>query len=374
VPLSLARDYIMSGCLDVNIVGQSRIVSYGMFIVPLVFDVFMHNGLDPNTHNQLGPQTGEPEGFDSFDDLLRAFKEQLAYFMGLAAERNNVEMQVARELYPDPVRSSLMVNAIKEGKDLLDRTVPFENGAVLNPIGMINVVDSLAAIKKLVFDEKKVTMKELQAALAANWQGEEYEKIRKMCLSAPKYGNDDDYVDSIAKELYQFWAETTVTFDTIYGGKHKPTAISISSQWPGGALTGATPDGRYAGECLADGTMSPMRGRDTRGPTAVIKSALSIDQVPYQATLMNMKFHPSALKSTEDMKKLSDLIRTYFSFGGKHVQFNVVNRETLLDAQKHPENHRDLVVRVAGYSAYFVQLGKVVQDEIIGRMEHGQVS
>jgi pyruvate formate-lyase/glycerol dehydratase family glycyl radical enzyme len=374
VPLNLARDYIMSGCLDVNIVGQSRIVSYGMFIVPLVFDIFMHNGIDPNTRNQLGPQTGEPENFDSFDGLLRAFKEQLAYFMGLAAERNNVEMQVARELYPDPVRSSLMVNAIKEGKDLLDRTMPFENGAVLNPIGMINVADSLAAIKKLVFDEKKITMKGLQAALAANWQGEEYEKIRKMCLSAPKYGNDDDYVDSIAKELYQFWAETAITFDTIYGGKHKPTAISISSQWPGGALTGATPDGRYAGECLADGTMSPMRGRDTHGPTAVIKSALNIDQVPYQATLMNMKFHPSALKSREDMKKLSDLIRTYFSFGGKHVQFNVVNKETLLDAQKHPENHRDLVVRVAGYSAYFVQLGKVVQDEIIGRMEHGQVS
>jgi pyruvate-formate lyase len=194
-----------------------------------------------------------------------------------------------------------------------------------------------------------------------------------MFLAAPKYGNDDDYVDSIAKELYQFWAETAVTFDTIYGGTHKPTAISISSQWPGGALTGATPDGRYAGECLADGTMSPMRGRDTRGPTAVIKSAIKIDQVPYQATLMNMKFHPSALKSTEDLRKLSDLIRTYFSFGGKHVQFNIVNRETLLDAQKHPENHRDLVVRVAGYSAYFVQLGKVVQDEIIARTEHGQV-
>jgi pyruvate formate-lyase/glycerol dehydratase family glycyl radical enzyme len=373
VPLDLARDYIMSGCLDVNIVGQSRIVSYGMFIVPLVFHIFMHNGVDPNTGNQLGPRTGDLESFGSFDDLMRAFKEQLAYFMGLAAERNNVEMQVARELYPDPVRSSLMVDAIKEGKDLLDRTMPFENGAVLNPIGMINVADSLAAIKKLVFDEKKVTMKQLKAALAANWQGNGYSEMRKMFLAAPKYGNDEDYVDSIAKELYQFWAETAVTFDTIYGGTHKPTAISISSQWPGGALTGATPDGRYAGECLADGTMSPMRGRDTRGPTAVIKSAISIDQVPYQATLLNMKFHPSALKSTEDLKKLSDLIRTYFSFGGKHVQFNIVNRETLLDAQKHPENHRDLVVRVAGYSAYFVQLGKVVQDEIIGRTEHGQV-
>jgi formate C-acetyltransferase len=217
-------------------------------------------------------------------------------------------------------------------------------------------------------------MKELKAALAANWQGDGYAEMRKLFLAAPKYGNDDDYVDSIAKELYQFWADTAVTFDTAFGGKHKPAAISISAQWPGGALTGATPDGRYAGECLADGTMSPMRGMDTHGPTAVIKSAMKIDQVPYQATLLNMKFHPSALKGTEDLRKLSSLIKTYFSFGGKHIQFNVVNRQTLLDAQKHPENYRDLIVRVAGYSAYFVQLGQAVQDEIIGRTEHAQAA
>jgi pyruvate formate-lyase/glycerol dehydratase family glycyl radical enzyme len=370
VPLRTARDYIMTGCLDVNIVGRSRIGPYGMFIVPLVLDIFMRNGVDPNTGLQVGLQTGEPESFASFEDLMAAFKRQLAYFMDLAADKNNVELAVARDLFPDPVRSSLMDDAITEGKDMLDRTMPFENGAVLNLIGMINVADSLAAVKKLVFDERKVSMQELKAALAANWQGNGYEELRKAFLAAPKYGNDDDCVDSIARDLYQFWADTAATLKTRLGGKHMPAAISITSQAPGGALTGATPDGRYAGECLADGTMSAMRGRDTHGPTALIKSAAKIDQVPYQSTLMNMKFHPSALKSTEDLRKLSSLIKTYFSLGGKHVQFNVVSTGTLLDAQQHPEEHRDLVVRVAGYSAYFVQLTKTVQDEIIERTEH----
>jgi len=370
VPLQEARDYVMTGCLDANIVGQSRTASVGMFIVPLVFDIFMHNGVEPKTGRQLGPQTGDLESFACFADLMTAFKEQLAYFMDVTAERNNIELRMMRDLFPDPVRSSLMTNAIKEGKDILDRTMPFENAAVMNPVGMINVADSLAAIKKLVFDDKNVTMNELKAALAANWQGNGYDKIRKMCLAAPKYGNDDDYVDTIAKELYQFWADKTVTLDTCLGGKHKPTAIAITSHAPGGALTGPTPDGRYAGEVLADGTTSPMRGRDTHGPTSVIKSASKIDQVPYQATLMNMKFHPSALKSTEDLRKLSVLIRTYFSLGGKHIQFNVVTKEMLLDAQKHPENYRDLVVRMAGYSAYFLQLSKAIQDEIIARTEH----
>jgi pyruvate formate-lyase/glycerol dehydratase family glycyl radical enzyme len=370
VPLRTARDYIMTGCLDVNIVAQSRIGPYGMFIVPLVLDIFMHNGMDPNTGLKVGLETGAPESFASFEEFVGAFKKQLAYFMGLAAERNNVELAVARALFPDPVRSSLMIDAIKVGKDMYDRTMPFENGAVLNLIGMINVADSLAAVKKLVFDEKKVSMSELKAGLAANWQGNGYEELRKAFLAAPKYGNDDDYVDSIARDLYQFWADTAGTLDTRLGGKHMPAAISITSQAPGGALTGATADGRYAGECLADGTMSAMRGRDTRGPTALIKSAAKIDQVPYQSTLMNMKFHPSALRSPEDLRKLSSLIKTYFSLGGKHVQFNVVSTDTLVDAQRHPENHRDLVVRVAGYSAYFVQLTKAVQDEIIERTEH----
>jgi len=238
---------------------------------------------------------------------------------------------------------------------------------VLLPVGMINVADSLATIKKLVFEEKKITMEQLKEAMQANWEG--YEELHRMCLESPKYGNDDDYVDLIAKDLYLFLAKTITKFDYVLGGKHQPGGISISSMWAGGAITGATPDGRYAGEVLADGSMSPMRGRDTNGPTAIIKSASKIDQALYASTLLNMKFHPSTLGNTEDLKKLATLIKTYFSLGGKHVQFNVVSREMLLEAQNQPESYSDLVVRVAGYSAYFVQLGKGVQDEIIARTE-----
>ncbi len=367
VPLKVARDYCLTGCIDASLSGQSRIIAYPMFIVPLVLELTLNNGVNPKTGEQLGPRSGDLESFKSFEELLEAFRLQLTHFMGLAAEYNNIWIRANNDLFPDPVRSVLMVDAISEGKNILDRTYLFENGAVLNLVGMINVTDSLAAIKKLVFEEKRITLKELKAALASNWK--DYEGLRKLCLAAPKFGNDEDSVDSIARNLYQIWADTAVTLDTSLEGKHKPSAISISSQWPGGTLTGATPDGRYAGECLADGSMSPMRGRDTCGPTAVIKSASKIDQIPYQSTLLNMKFHPSALKKEEDLLKLAVLIRTYFSLGGKHIQFNVVNRETLLEAQKHPENHRDLVVRIAGYSAYFVQLGKPMQDEIIGRTE-----
>ncbi|MBN1848089.1 MAG: formate C-acetyltransferase [Deltaproteobacteria bacterium] len=369
VPIEDARNYALAGCLDVNIPGKSRIQAFGMFIVPRVFEITMNNGFDPRLGIQLGPKTGEFESFQTFDDFMNAFKEQLKYFMGLTVEEHNILLMAQRDLFPDAVHSALMVDAIKVGRDALDRTLPFENGSALNLVGMINVADSMAAVKQLVFDEKKITQKELKAALDANWQGDGYDRIRQMCLEAPKYGNGDPYVDTIAKELYQYWADTTLTFPTAFGGTTKPTGISITAHAPGGAMTGATPDGRLAGETLADGTISPAQGKDTNGPTAVMRSAMTIDQIPFQATLLNMKFHPSALKTEEDMRKLSMLIRTYFSQGGKHVQFNVVNKETLLDGQQHPEKHKDLIVRVAGYSAYFVTLGKPVQDEIICRTE-----
>jgi pyruvate formate-lyase/glycerol dehydratase family glycyl radical enzyme len=369
VPIEDARDYTLAGCLDTNIPGKSRIMAFGMFIVPLVFEITLNNGIEQRTGKKLGMETGAIESFKTFDDLMQAFKKQLAYFMSLVAEEHNILLQAQKELFPDAVHSALMVDGIKVGKDALDRTLPFENASALNAVGMINVADSLAAVKQLVFEEKKITMKELKAALDANWQGERYAEIQKMCLAAPKYGNGDPFVDAIAGDLYKFWADTTLTFGTIYNGTNKPTGISITAHAPGGSLTGATPDGRFAGECLADGTMSPMRGRDRHGPTAVIRSAAAIDQLQYQATLLNMKFHPSALTATEDMQKLSSLIKTYFHLGGKHIQFNVVNSETLLDAQKHPENYRDLIVRVAGYSAFFVNLSKSVQDEIVARTE-----
>jgi len=287
--------------------------------------------------------------------------------MEIAAEKDNLELLIERELFPDAFRSSLMEDGIAAGKDLLSRTMPFENGAVLNPVGMINVADSMAAVRKLIYDDKQVDMGELKVALDLDWKG--YENLRRMCLEAPKYGNGDAYVDAIAADLYAFWAATADELPTVFGSRHKVTAISITSHQPGGALTGATPDGRHAHEICADGTVSPMQGRDTHGPTAVMRSALQIDQDPYQATLMNMKFHPTALQTDEDLRKLSAMIKTYLKRGGKHVQFNVVSKEMLLNAQRDPERYRDLVVRVAGYSAYFTQLNRAMQDEVIARTE-----
>lgn len=365
-----ARDYALAGCLDVNLPGKSRINAFGMFVVPRILEITIHNGIDPHTGMQLGLETGEFADFETFDQFMHAFKEQLRYFMGLTNEEHNILLQAQRDLFPDVVHSALMVDAIKVGKDALDRVLPFENGSALNMVGMINVADSLAVLKQLVFEEKRVGKKEMLAALAANWEG--YGELRKMCLSVPKYGNGDAYVDFIARDLYKFWADTSLSFRSIYGATVKPTAISITAHAPGGAMTGATPDGRYAGEALPDGSMSPCQGMDLNGPTGVIRSAMAIDQSPYQATLLNMKFHPSALQNISDLQKLAALIQTYFRNGGKHIQFNVVDRETLLKAQENPAPYRDLVVRVAGYSTYFVMLSKAVQDEIIARAEHRQ--
>jgi pyruvate-formate lyase len=369
IPQEKARDYVLTGCLDANLPGRSRTVAIGMFVVPLVFDIFLHNGIHPETGMRVGIDTGDIESFNDYDQFATAFKKQLQYFMKLAAEKDNLELLIERELFPDAFRSSLMEDGIESGKDLLSRTMPFENGAVLNPVGMINVADSMAAIKKLVYEDKKISIGDLKRALDLDWQG--CETLHKMCLEAPKYGNGNCYVDEIAADLYAFWASTADELPTAYGSMHKVSAISITSHQPGGALTGATPDGRHAHETCADGTVSPMQGRDALGPTAVMRSALRIDQEPYQATLMNMKFHPSALRSDEDLHKLSALIKTYLHRGGKHVQFNVVSREMLLQAKQAPEQHRDLVVRVAGYSAYFTQLNPAMQDEVIARTELG---
>jgi formate C-acetyltransferase len=366
IPLELARDYVVAGCIEVSLPGRSRQPKCTFFVPPKVLEIFLNDGVDPRTGLQFGPSEDSLKDFETFDDFLDAFKKHLARFIYLAAELINVDIACAIE-YASPIDSALMVDAIKEGKSLMERRMPYENGGAISLCGMINVVDSLAAIKKLVFDEKRTTMAELKAALQANWQG--YDELRRLCLAAPKYGNDDDYVDSIAADLYGFYAETVPIATTVYGEAFIPVAISITSQWAGGTITGATPDGRYAGEVLADGGASPMRGRDTSGPTAILKSASKIDQVRFQSVLLNMKFHPSALANSEDLNKLATLIKTYFSLGGKHVQFNVIGREVLLKAQEEPENYHDLVVRVAGFSAYFVQLSKQVQDEIIARTE-----
>jgi len=348
------------------------------FVVPKVFEIFLNDGVDPRTGLEIRPGQPGVEEYRTFEDFYAAFKASLSHFIGLWHEHSFLlnGHQGDIQSYYDVVEildTMLMQDGIKIGKPLTKRDAapPYDFRAVMVPVGAINVADSLAAIKMLVFDEEKTTIKNLKQALAVNWEG--HEDIRKMCLQAPKYGNDIDYVDSIARDLYKFLIDEETKYHT-YGrpvhGKIKGIGgASISSMFAGGTIIGATPDGRFAGTTLSDGTVSPAQGRDTNGPTSMLKSAAKINQALCSSTLLNVKLHPSSLTTEEDLKKLGILIQTYAEMGGKWVQFNVVGNEQLFDAQKFPDNYRDLIVRVAGYSAYFVDLSKGVQDDIIRRME-----
>jgi formate C-acetyltransferase len=258
-----------------------------------------------------------------------------------------------------------MKDGVKVGKDMYNRRFDFENGAVLGAVGGVNTGNALYAIQQLVFVQKKYTMEQLMKALDADWVG--YEDMQADFKAQPKYGNNIPEVDAMVAEIYKLHADTCMSLPCAYGDSLKPNAISISAHQPGGACTGATADGRKGGEILADASLSPDHGQDVRGPLAVFQSAMKVDQDPYQGTLMNMKFSPSNMATESDMVKLGSMIKTYLTHGGKHVQFNVVNKEEMEDAKVHPDEHPELVVRVAGYSAYFTRLTPGIQDEVINR-------
>ncbi len=378
IPIEEARNYHLAGCVDPAIPGKASFLAGSFFIMPKVLEIFLNNGVDPRTGLKVGPGTINVEEYAAYEDFYTAFKASLKYFIGLWHEHSFLINGYSGDIqnYSDAIDildTVLMEDGIRIGKPLSKRKAvpPYDFRALMIPVGAINVADSLAAIKLLVYDRKKITLKELKQALAANWEG--YENVRKMCLQAPKYGNDIDYVDLIAKDLYQFLLDEEANYHTfgrpVLGNVKGIGGASISSMFAGGTIIGATPDGRLAGTTLSDGTVSPAQGRDINGPTAMLKSAAKINQAACSSTLLNIKLHPSSISNREDLKKLGLLIQTYADMGGKWVQFNVVGNEQLLDAQKHPENYRDLIVRVAGYSAYFIDLSKGVQDDIIRRNE-----
>lgn len=368
VPAEEARNYCMTGCVDGNIPAETRSQVVTFFIIAQAFDIFMHNGFCRYTQEKVGIETGDVRDFKTFEEFKSAFFRQMRHLMSMASERNNVELLAERELFPDPFRSALMKDGVKTGKDLLNRKFSFENASLLGAVGGVNTGDSLAAVNQLIFIDKKYTMEELLKALDADWDG--YEKMRQDFIKAPKYGNNLDMPDQLVAEVYKEFADNCYSLDNSYGGKTTPNAISISAHQPGGSVTGATPDGRRGGEILADASLSPDHGMDKNGPIAVFQSAMKVDQDPYQGTLMNMKIHPSALKTDDDLLKLGSMVKTYLTNGGKHVQFNVVNRQEMLDAKENPDDHSELVVRVAGYSAYFVRLSDAIQDEVINRTSH----
>ncbi len=360
-----ARDYCATGCVDGNIPGITRTQVACFFIIPHAMDICMHDGYCRYTDEIVGIPTGDVTKMETFDEFKEAVFAQIRYLMGMAAERVNVELIAERELFPDVFRSALMKDGVAAGKDMFNRRFAFENAGLIGAVGGVNTGDALTAIKTLVYDQKKYTMAQLLTALDADWKG--YEDMRADFAAAPKYGNNIAEADRMVAEVYALHNEACRSYPSAYGETIKPNAISISAHQPGGALTGATADGRKGGEILADASISPSHGKDVRGPLAVFQSAMKIPQDHYQGTLFNMKFHPSVLKGEEDLKKLAGLIRTYLLAGGKHIQFNVVDRAEMIDAQVHPENHKELTVRVAGYSAYFIRLPKSIQDEVINR-------
>ena len=362
-----AREFAIAGCMDIMLPGRSRNQAFGMLITPMILLLAINDGVDPKTGEQLGPRTGRLSDFATWDEFYAAYLKQLDHIIGEVVEEHNVLIVTQREMYPDVLHSAFLEDGMEVAKDGLNRKMKFENGLAVNVVGMANSADSLAALKKLVFDDKTVSADDMLDALLHNWEG--HEDIQQACLAAPKYGNHIDYVDDLAGRLWHDLSGLVRKYPSAFGGTALPTAISITAHAPGGALTTATPDGRNDGDTFADASISPEQGKDVSGPLAVLQSAMHIPQGEFMATLMNMKFSPNSLKTDDDLGKLADMIKVYLTNGGKQIQFNVVSKETLLAAQRDKESYRDLIVRVAGYSAYYTTLTTRVQDEIIARSE-----
>lgn len=365
--LADARNQCIIGCVERGAAGTVASMQGAGFSMPKMLELALHNGKDPISGIQMGPQTGDPRKFKSYEEVERAVREQLAYFVARNIEYEHSAHAVIAEYYPAPFISALVEDCIKKGRDI------YQGGARYSlqgfgPVGTVDLADSIAAIKKLVFEDKAITMPQLLAALEANFKG--YEDIHRKLVDAPKYGNDDDYVDLIVREWYDdFYDEHQKGRDHL-GNKTAPFALSVSFHFPLGVRCGALPSGREAGLPFTDASVSPEPGKDKKGPTALIRStSKALDTIKYASGQLNMKFHPSALRSVEGRRKLLALIKTYIDLGGHHIQFNVVSAETLRDAQIHPENYKDLIVRVAGFSAFFIHLDPMVQNEVIKRTE-----
>ncbi|MBI2854071.1 MAG: hypothetical protein HYX87_04010 [Chloroflexi bacterium] len=371
IPLSEARDWIPQGCVERTSGPSSSMMGSGPFYnLPKILEITLNNGIDPRTGKRIGLQTGDPRAFTSFEELYGAFKTQVGWFVDRLIQVTNLGFVVRQENYALPYNSALLTGCLESGKDALAGGARWGAKflACLRPYGHANTVNSLAAIKKLVYEDKKLSMDELLASLTANFEGKA--EIQAMLLAAPKWGNDDDYVDSIMVDLYNWTAKQITGHINPWGQPWIISRQGLTYHYWFGEVVGASADGRRSGEPLADGSVSAMRGTDKKGPTAVMNSASKVDHVESESTLLNLKFSPAPLRSSEGIEKFISLIKTYFDNCGYLCQFNIVNTETLLDAKKHPEKYRDLVVRVAGFSAFFVDLAPSVQDEIISRTGH----
>lgn len=368
-----ARDYAIVGCVELTTQGNELGWSdSAMFNLNKVLELTLNGGRCLLTGAQLAPNYGDLTTYDTFEALEAAFRRQIDYFVERMIAGCEVVEEAHKQLLPSPFLSSVIRDCMEKGMDVTAGGAHY-NFSGIQMIQVANLADSLAAIKTLVYEQKRVSRQELLAALRANFEG--YEVLRAMLLNrAPKYGNDIDAVDALGVRWAEYFKQRLSSFTNVRGGPYHTGMYTVSAHVPMGENVGASPDGRKAREPLADGGMSPVYGRDEAGPTAVLKSVSKLDRtLTSNGGLLNMKFLPSFFDTEAGIEKFALFLRTFVDLEIPHIQFNVVRREDLLDAQAQPEKYRSLTVRVAGYTAYFVELAEKLQNEIIARTSYDDI-
>jgi pyruvate formate-lyase/glycerol dehydratase family glycyl radical enzyme len=362
-----ARNGGASGCVEAGAFGKEAYILTGYFNLAKVLEITMHNGVDPRTDKKIGLETGDPAAFRTFDDLFEAFRRQIRHFVDVKVRGSNVIEKLYARYLPAPFLSVLIDDCIGNGKDYHAGGARY-NTNYIQGVGMGTITDTLSAIRHNVYDNGHFTMSELMKALDGNFEG--YDNLRQRVLNrTPKFGNDDDSADDLMKRVFEAYFEAVDGRPSPRGGTYRINLLPTTVHVYFGKVTGATADGRKAGDAVSEG-VSPVQGADRKGPTAVIKSLGKMDHIRTGGTLLNQKFAPQLLAGDAGLRGVKDLVRSYFRLMGHHIQFNVVTADTLREAQKFPEKYRDLIVRVAGYSDYFVDCSSELQDEIIRRTEH----
>ncbi len=363
-----AREGGCSGCIEVGAFGKEAYLLTGYLNVPKIFEVTLNNGLDPVTGKTAGIQTGDPRDFKTYEELYEAFLKQLNFIIDQKIRVSNYIDRMFAKYSPAPFLSVFIDDCIARGRDYYN-SGPRYNTNYIQCCGLGTVTDSLSAIRNHVYEKETFSMDKLLNMVASNFEGAEVQR-QTILNKTPFFGNDDDAADDIAKQVYDDLLEAIDGQpSTKENGKYHLNMLSTTCHVYFGKVMGATPNGRLAGKSISDGT-SPSHGCDTHGPGAVIKSLTKIDHVKSGGTLLNQRFLPSLVKTDEDITKLGQLIRSYFALGGHHIQFNIVDTPTLLAAQKHPEDYKDLLVRMAGYSDYFNDMNADLQQEVIDRTEN----
>jgi len=364
-----ARTCGISGCVETGVFGKEAYILTGYLNLPKILEVTLNNGIDPRTGKKVGLETGDPKKFKTFDELIEAFVKQLRYFISIKCMGNDIIEVLYAKYLPVPFLSLWIEDCLKNAKDYNAGGARY-NTSYIQMVGLGTLTDSLVSLKYNVFERKLFTMDEVLIALSKNYGG--YENMRQIFLNkTPKYGNDDDYADEIARRIVDILVEIVegIPPTPVRKASRRVYFLPTTAHIYFGKVTGATPDGRRAGEPLSEG-VSPVQGMDRRGIVAVFRSVAKIDWDKTGGALLNQKLTPDLLLDVENIKKMAQLIRTFFVLGGHHVQFNVVSAELLREAQKRPQDFQDLMVRVAGYSDYFVNLPRGLQEEIIARTEH----